>query len=522
MDTMTLPKMSFLQRFWRIAVVGALGAVLAFAGSFLIDPTYVSQTRLLIQAQDTTFLSSTGQDLSSAVGVANSDTAKTIAETYAAVATSRSVAVAVVDRLHLDTPRPSSSGSFGSLGRALADTYRCTRAFLTSGFCAAVDQREKAITDVQNGITAGQLGSTVGAAAGLPGSFVLEVDGSGTSSADAQTITNAVADQLVQTSSDSFKRAASQYTDNLQRQLAGANTNVGNQSKTLAAFKTAHGITVSDEQQALSASSAETLRNNLLQAQVDVADQQAQLDSINHSLATTSVGQSSTQRIGTGRSDTQIDTQGSNPVYQSLLTQKSTHAATLDGLHARVNQLQNQIGDAKPFVLNDTQSKLAQLEQNVTLANTNRAKLDAQVQVAQSNAVSGSVDLRRIDSAALPPYPIAPKRLIYLLLGLLIGVLAGGALTWAAGRRRSATDTLGGVNADRSGSAEQRHEAATRSEELVSELIGVGHSRNGRGAGRLHDGQRNGQLKSPVKHASVYSDQLGSSDNHISAMFEES
>ncbi len=518
MTTSTQSGTSFVGRYWRIAAVGVLGAVLAFAGSFLIQPTYISATRLLIQAQDTTFLSSTGQDLSSATGVANSDTSKTIAETYAAVATSRSVAVAVVDRLHLDKPKPGGSGSFASLGRAFANAYRCTRAFLSSGYCAAVDPREKAITYVQTGTTAGQLGSTVGSAAGLPGSYVLEVDASGTTAADAQAITDAVADQLVQMSSDSFKQSADQYTQNLQRQLTAANANVANQSKTLAAFKTANGITVSDEQQALSANSLETLRNSLLQAQADVSDNQAQLNSINASLTATSADQSSTQRIGTGRSDTQIDTKGSNPVYQSLQTQKSTIAATLNGLHARVTQLEKQINDAKPLVLNDTQSKLSQLEQNVTLANTNQAKLAAQVQAAQSNALSGSVDLRRIDSAALPPYPIAPKRLIYLLLGLLIGALAGGGLTWLTMRRRGPVGHPDGDQAEADGDAVEDDETARQSEELVSAIVGARAPVNGRAPAHQHDDDRRALTASGAER----SDPGDGSDNHVSAMSGES
>lgn len=492
MTTTAQPAVSVVRRYWQLAVVGVLGAALAFAGSFLIEPTYVSSTRLLIQAQDTTFLSSTGQDLSSVAGVANSDTSKTIAETYAAVATSRGVAAAVVDRLHLDVPKPTSSGSFAAVGHALASAYRCTRAFLTAGFCAAIAPREKAIVAVQAGITAGQLGSTVGSAAGLPGSYVLEVDASGSTAADAQAITNAVADQLVQSSADSFQQAASQYTNNLQRQLTAADAEVAKTSKALAVFKTANDITVSDEQQALSANSVETLRNNLLQANADVADNQAQLTSINKSLASTSVEQSSTQRIGTGRSDTQIDTQGTNPVYQSLLTQRSTIAANLDGLHARVAQLQKQIDAAKPEVLNDTQSKLSQLEQTVTLANTNQAKLAAQVQAAASNALSGSVDLRRIDTAALPPYPTAPKRVVYLLLGLLIGMLAGGALSWGAGRRRGRVGDPGdeGPDGGNSGStaAEPDQDARNRdSEDLVAALVGAAASRNGRTPRHEHD-----------------------------------
>src|SRR5664279_5694689 len=106
---------AFLRRYWRIPVVAVLGALLAFSGSFLLDPTYDSSTRLLIRARDTSFLSGSGKDLTAVQGVADSSLSKTLAETYAGVATSRSTAIAVVDSLHLDTPPPERTGPIGAV-----------------------------------------------------------------------------------------------------------------------------------------------------------------------------------------------------------------------------------------------------------------------------------------------------------------------------------------------------------------------------------------------------------------------
>ena len=50
------------------------------------------------------------------------------------------------------------------------------------------------------------------------------------------------------------------------------------------------------------------------------------------------------------------------------------------------------------------------------------------------------IDLNRVGDADLPTYPTSPKRYLYLLLGLLIGALAGGGLTYLARRRALSSD----------------------------------------------------------------------------------
>lgn len=422
-------------RYWRILLVAVLGGAIAFGGSWLVEPTYEASTRLLIRGRDATFLTSTAQDLSTQPGVVDATLAKTLAATYAGMATSRSVAVDVVDRLHLDEASGDES-LLATITHGLATVYRCGKAFLRSGFCVTPSAHEAAVLSVQEGTAAAATGSTAGETAGMPGSYVLEVTGSGTTGRQAKEVADALADVLVEQSAQRFTTDAAQHVEDLQRQVDAAAQEVREQVSAVAAYKSSHGITAADEQLVLLATSASNLQAQLKQAEADLADTQAQLASIERSLAAIPRDSTSQQRITTGRSTTVLDTTASSQVYADLLTKQKTLAAQRDGLSARIDALRAQVAAAKPLSLNAAQAELAAMQQDVDVARANQTKLAADLQAARSNASSVTQDLTRIDEADTPMYPTAPKRYIYLLLGLLLGGLAGAALTWLAMRRQ--------------------------------------------------------------------------------------
>jgi uncharacterized protein involved in exopolysaccharide biosynthesis len=444
---------AFLNHHWRIVMVASIGAILAFVGSFLVDPTYVSSTRLLIRGRDATFLTSTGQDLSAQPGVVDSTLAQSLASTYAGIATSRDVAQSVVDELGLDK-HPKKSGPIASAASALAWVYRCGKALVTSGFCADGNQHEKAVLGVQDGTAVAPLGTNAGSSAGTTGSYVLEVQASGSTPEEARLVTNAVADALVRVSSDRFKSDAAANTASLKTLVASAETEVADRGKALADFQTQNGILAADSQQTLSVTTNEGVRSDLIQAQAEEADLQAQLNSIARALSTTPQNQNTSQSIVTGRSTTELNGTGANAVYTQLQIQQRTLQAQLQGQTARIAKLQATLDGSKTLADNAAQAKLSALENSMQLAEKNLTDLSGKLQAAQVTEAQGPVDLTRIDQAPAPSYPAAPKRYIYLLLGLLIGALAGLGLT-AQARRRSA---LAAEPPDVSGGREQDNE----------------------------------------------------------------
>ena len=423
-----------LRRYWRIPLVALLAAVLAFLASYVVYPSYESTTRLLVHGRDATFLTSTGEDLTSQPGVVDASLSQALLATYAGIATSRSVAEGVVDELKIDQ-QPDATGPYAAVAQGLAWAYRCGRAFITAGFCAPVDQHEKAVLDVQEGTSAEPTGTNAGGSAGTQASYVLEVRSSGRNPAEAKAVTDAVADQLVALSNDRFKRDAEQNVAGLQTQVDAAAEVAKTKTLAVATFQTKNGISASDAKQSLSANTVEGLRSDLLKARADLADTRAQLSSLEASLADVPRDERSKQTIVTGRSTTETSTDSTSSVYSDLLSKLSTAKAAERGFQARVERLTRQLANARPLAKNGPIAELVVLQQSADLATANLDTLTKSLQKAQTTAAQGSVDLSRLDPASEPTYPVKPKRYIYLALGLLLGALAGAALTAQAERR---------------------------------------------------------------------------------------
>lgn len=423
------------RRYWRILVFGVIAAVLAFAASLLVAPTYASSTRLMVHGRSATFPTSSGQDLIGRPGVIDESLSQALLYTYAGLATSRTVATAVNDQLKLDQ-LPGRTGRFGSATRAITRFVRCARAFVTSGFCAPVDARERAILTVQAGITAQPVGTDGGSISGQPGSYVLEVHASGASPEQAKAVTDAVADRLVVLSNERFTSDAGANVDKLRTQVEAAELLVEVRFKAMANFQTANDISAADARQALTAETLESVRAGLITAQADLEDTRAQAVSVQGSLAQVPKDQQEKQIIITGRSTTELNTAEANSVYNDLLTRLSTLKAREAGLLARVQRLQTQLAEATPLKNNAPLAELTVLKQSSDLAALNLRNLTTTLQRAETTAAAGSEDLSRLDDAAQPTYPAAPNRNLYLAFGLLVGALAGAWRTPRVNRPR--------------------------------------------------------------------------------------
>ena len=194
---------------------------------------------------------------------------------------------------------------------------------------------------------------------------------------------------------------------------------------------------------------------------------------------------------------------GANAVYTDLEIQEHSLAAELEGQSARVEQLQGTLDGASLLADNRVQAEQSTLESGWMQAESSLTDLTAQLREARVTAAQGPVDLTRLDTAAVPTYPTEPKRYVYLGLGLLIGELAGGALT--ARSRRPVTDDADDALVEPQTSAPPVFEPLAPERDLA--LAGAPLPTNGRAGGRR---SVNGRVDSAAPHL----DQEVFSDDH--------
>jgi uncharacterized protein involved in exopolysaccharide biosynthesis len=406
--------------YWRVVAVGLVAMLVAFLGSFALAPTYASTSRVLLRASDTTSLNSTGADISSVSGQINSQLATALADTQAALVSNRHVAETVVDQLHLDQPKPEKHGPVTALKKVVAGTYKRVRGYLTAGFYKDPGKRENAVQSVAKGLTAKQVHD----------GFDLDITGSWTDAKTAADIANVAAATLVKESNERFRAESATYRDYLQKQVDQALSREQAARSALADYKTKNGIVTDPTQEvATTQASQDALRTQVSAAQAQLDADRAQLSSLESQLSATPQTVDNTQNIQTGRSRTKIDQSGSNPVYQTLLTQTAAARANVSADSAKLGAYQAALGTASGTTdtgtVSEQQAQLEKLQQDVSIASDTRSRLAQQLENASVNAQSPQVELTQIAKAAAPTYPVSPKRYLFLAVGLFLGALIG-------------------------------------------------------------------------------------------------
>jgi capsular exopolysaccharide synthesis family protein len=119
-----------------------------------------------------------------------------------------------------------------------------------------------------------------------------------------------------------------------------------------------------------------------------------------------------------------------NPLYDNLLQQRSTLAAERDGLAAKVAELEGAVVRASGEVKPGADVEITKLENEFLAAQAACADLTAKLNNARisekETTSTGAIHI--VDEAVSAVGPIGPNKLLYLMMGALLSLIAGVGL----------------------------------------------------------------------------------------------
>ena len=419
------PDLYLLGRYWRrIAAITAIAGVLAFAGSYLLSPRYTATTAVLVHANQTHVLSSTGQDLSTQPGAVASSLTTTLTATYSGILTSRVVAEQVVSQLQLDHPRRDTS-FFGGIRSGIRQSLSVIKAIVIHGDYKQAGAYDAAVQNVQSSLQAKP----------IKDSYLIAISASADNAKLAQSLVETAATDLIALNRSRTQTEADTYSGFLKTRLTNANNEVSAAGQAIRDYKVSHHITDVGAEATLSTQAEQNLRQQLSDADIALAAARAQAGVINTSLGTTSQTNATSSTVATGRSTTTITNVSPNSVYDALVTQSVELKAQIEELLARRNAIQSLLQTMTVGTLPARAAGLQELELQLSTAQSTYSALSTAYQAALLNSQANPTELTEVDKAALPQYPDRPLHFLYLLIGMLFGFGGGIALAFWRSRQ---------------------------------------------------------------------------------------
>jgi uncharacterized protein involved in exopolysaccharide biosynthesis len=264
-------------------------------------------------------------------------------------------------------------------------------------------------------------------------SYVIELTGNASEPGLAAAIADSAADALVKVSGQRFRDDAEAYRDFLKDQAERAGQEQARATEALRQYKESHGISDLNLEVLLGTGSVEKIREELRDADVSLSAARAELTAFENSLSRTSATDASVSQIQTGRGTTEIKNTSGSTTYQQLKASRDNKRGEVAALEAKREALQRAIDSTAAPALTQEEAELRRLELRFSIASNQLEDLSTRYQQAAVNSENPRVEVTRIDKATAPTYPSAPQRHIYLLLGGLVGAIAGFLVMWRRG-----------------------------------------------------------------------------------------
>jgi uncharacterized protein involved in exopolysaccharide biosynthesis len=406
-------KSQALGGYWRVPVFALAGALIAFTFSFVFKAQYPSASRLLIRTGETSYASTdSAASLGDNINIGGIDLTKqqTLGNTLVNLATSREAAAEIVERVGVDRVLDGEEPSQGLASKVTT--------FVKTGTTGAAPTKEEAaVNKVQGSLEV----------AVLDESWVMEITAWDPNPQLARLIADTAADVTVDQSSERFRENSLRELDYLTGELGRVREDVTKKAQAVAQFKSANGIIVDTSSDSIAGALTPTSAGNLDQLNNQLVGQRAREQVLREQL-------SSTPRTvtvsGTNLDGSPNRSQAPNPEYAALEQQLSALQADIAATEAQFNALATRLGGGTAPGVNEIQVQLSQLQNDLELAQENYNNLNERFSAVSATVEKPRFDASRLGEAEVPTTPGRPLRYLFLVVGGLVGALAGLLLTW--------------------------------------------------------------------------------------------
>jgi uncharacterized protein involved in exopolysaccharide biosynthesis len=399
--------------YWRVPVFALVGALVAFTVSFAFKSEYPSVSRMLIRTGETSYSSTdSAATLGDGINIGGIDITKqqTLGNTLVNLTLSESAAAEVVDRIGVEEINGGEEPSLGPVSKFIN--------FLkVGGTGTAPSAEEAAIDKVQ-----GSLEAVV-----LDESWIMEITAWDPDPELARQIADVTADVAVDQSSQRFKENSLRELEYLTGQIEAARAGVAQKAQAVADFKSANNIIVDTSGDSLAGALSPSAPSSLDQLNNQLVGLRAREQVIREQLFTTP----RTVPVDVPAPDgSTVRQQQPNPDYAA--TQKALESVQADiaVAEAQFNDLASRLGGGSAPSINEIQVQLSQLQSDLELSQESYKTLNDRYNAVAITVEKPRFDASRLGSATVATTPGRPLRYLFLLVGALVGALAGLLLTW--------------------------------------------------------------------------------------------
>ncbi len=457
-----------------LLVIAVVAGAIGWGASYIKSEEYEASATALIRSDR--IFGGTGANATQF----NAAEAEILSQAIVSFFRSRPVAEKVVQALHLDVETPITE-PIQQLRHEISAKIGQAKDFVLHGYVPEADPYETAIKTYQENIVAAPIFQ----------SNLLVIQAKASDPKIAAAIANQSVATFLEYANALYGSENSDRLSYLDQQLVSAKTNMEQARLVQLNFQQANHIANLEQEINARLNIVLELENDLNTTKGDIASLNTQLGEIKTQIGdlaltiqtrqegtsdTTETGKassssssssSSSDKSGSTSSGKTNDTRSSNtvqttvitetnPLYISLLEEQLKMERTIPDLEERQSLLETAIASQRKYIedLSTINSTMKQLDQEYVLASNFYNNLRVQREQAVLDEAFPIDEVRQIDYATPPLYPIGPIRVLYAAIGAVLGLFGGVLLvilrqSWLQRKTRPVPSVSGDSSLDK-------------------------------------------------------------------------